>query len=114
MSKRQFRKRKSSGLSNDQRTIVAECRSVYGPMQSKYTGEYYRVDWRIKSHDGHEMLGHTDVANNMDNFQQWQPFIDGAQRGSCWVVVVHDDLGRSTPEDVLIDADHAPVDAAYL
>lgn len=120
MSKRQFKKPNPMGASVDDRTIVAECRSVYGPITSKYEGEYYNVDWRMRGYDGHEMLGYSHVANNMKNFKQWQPFLDHAKRGSCWVVVVHDDLNKHKKDertlniDVLIDADHAPVNAEGL
>ena len=111
MSKRQFN---SSGLSANDRTILARVDRILGPLDSRYGNQYHRVIWSVFDPNTGEILkGYTDAVHNYRNFRHWSGWLDRADRGSVWAVVVSDDLSRS--EDMIcIDADHAPVDVEAL
>lgn len=99
--------RVSSGLDRDSRTIVAELKRIEGPKSSRYGGDYYTVRWRLP--DG--MRGHTDIGVDYRNYKLWRTWLEVAEENTYWVVVVADDLSRSTPTDVCIDADYKPYNA---
>ncbi len=60
------------------------------------------------------MLGHTDISSEYSNYRLWKTWLEVAEPGSCWVVVVHDDLNNSKEDDVLIDADYRAYDAESI
>ena len=100
----------SSGLSVDDRCVIARVIRIEGPRASKYSGEYYTVRWQLPE----DMCGHTDISSEYSNYRLWKTWLEVAEPDSYWVVVVHDDLKNSTPEDVLIDADYRAYDAESL
>ena len=102
--------RTSSGLSVDERTVVAKVKTIEGPRESRFGGDYYTVRWQLPD----DMRGHTDISSNYSNYRLWETWLEVAEPGSCWVVVVSDDLSRSTPDDVLIDADYRAYDAESI
>lgn len=111
MSKRQFN---SSGLSTDDRTILARVERILGPLDSRHGNQYHRIIWSIDDPDYHEIeKGYTDVVHQYRNYRHWKTWIESVERGSAWAVVVADDLSRSD-DLICIDADHAPVEASEL
>ena len=100
----------SSGLSVDDRCVVARVIRIEGPRPSKYSGEYYTVRWQLPN----DMRGHTDISSGYSNYRLWETWLEVAEPDSCWIVVVSDDLSLSTPDDVVIDADYRAYDAESI
>ena len=95
-------KKISSGLSVDERTVVAEVTRIEGPRPSNYSGEYYTVRWQLDN----DMRGHTHISSNYGNYRLWKSWLETAEPGSSWIVVISDDMEKHLPQDVLIDADY--------
>jgi len=105
MKKTQIR----SGLTVSQRTILAKLQRILPPKTGKNNKLYHRVLWSIYDPQCDDVVtGYTDVVEGYRNSAGWNAWMLGAAANSIWAVVVNDDLNRSRPDWICIDADHAP------
>ena len=98
-----------SGLTVNQRTILAKLQRILPPKTGKNNKLYHRVLWSIYDPQCDNVVtGYTDVVEGYRNCAGWNAWMLSASANSIWAVVVNDDLNRSRPDWICIDADYPP------